>query len=49
MVTFVKCLLVCYCKYKEIVYPMYSYLGMGAALEAIYIQDSHITCGDLVK
>ena len=49
MVTFVKCLLVCYCKYKEIVYPMYRYLGMGATLEAIYIQDSHITCGDLVK
>ena len=49
MASFVKYLLVCYCKYKEIVYLMYRYLGMSAALEVIYIQDSHITCGDLVK
>lgn len=49
MVAFVKCMIIYYCKYKEIVYPMYRYLDMGAASEAIYLQGSHITCEDLVK
>ena len=49
MVAFVKCMLIYYCKYKEIVYPMYRYLDMGAASEAIYLQGTHITCEDLVK
>ena len=49
MVAFVKCMLIYCCKYKEIVYPMYRYLDMGAASEAIYLQGTHITCEDLVK
>ena len=49
MVAFIKCMLVYYCKYKEIVYPMYRCLGMSAASAAIYLQGSHITCEDLVK
>ena len=49
MVAFVKCMLIYYCKYKEIVCPMYRYLDMGAASAAIYLQGSHITCEDLVK
>ncbi len=49
MVAFVKCMLMYYCKYKEIVYPMYLYLDMVTASEAIYLQDTHITCEDLVK
>ena len=49
MVAFVKCMLVYYCKYKEIVYPMYRYLDMGAASAAIYLQGSRIICKDLVK
>ena len=49
MVAFVKCMLMYCCKYKEIVYPMYRYLGMGAASAAIYLQGSHIICEDLVK
>ena len=49
MVAFVKCMLIYYCKYKEIVYPMYRYLDMGAASAAIYLQGSHIICEDLVK
>ena len=38
-----------WCKYKEILCPMYRYLGMGAASEAVCLQGSHITCEDLVK
>lgn len=49
MVAFVKCMLIYYCKYKEIVYPMYRYLDMVAASEAIYLQGSRIICEDLVK
>ena len=49
MVAFVKCMLIYYCKYKEIVYPMYCCLDMGATSVAIYLQGSHITCEDLVK
>jgi len=49
MVAFVKCMLIYYCKYKEILCPMYRYLGMGAASEAVCLQGSHITCKDLVK
>ena len=37
MVAFVKCMLIYYCKYKEIVYPLYLYLDIGAALAAIYL------------
>jgi len=36
MGAFVKCMLIYYCKYKEIVYPMYRYLDMVTASEAIY-------------
>ena len=52
MVAFVKCMLIYYCKYKEILCSMYHYLGIGTASEAIYLQSSHsshITCKDLVK
>ena len=49
MADFVKWMLIRHCKYKEIVYQMYRYLGMGAASEAVYLQGSHIACGDLVK
>ena len=37
MLAFVKCMLIYYCKYKEIVYTMYRYLDMVAASEAIYL------------
>ena len=37
MVTFVKCMLIYYCKYKEIVCPMYRCLDMVTASEAIYL------------
>ena len=49
MGTFVKCMLIYYCKYKEIVYPMYRCLDMGTASVAIYLQGSRIICEDLVK
>ena len=37
MDAFVKCMLIYYCKYKEIVCPMYRYLDMGATSVAIYL------------
>ena len=37
VVAFIKCMLIYYCKYKEIVYPMHHYLGMGAASEVEYL------------
>ena len=37
MVAFVKCMLIYYCKYKEIIYPMYLCFGMGAVSEVEYL------------